>query len=141
MQRAELTRQRPTLTAAYLGTFGVFRVDAADGTAGFKCFTVELPWSSNESNKSCIPEGEYLVEWDKSAKHGMCYHLRNVPGRTHIQIHPANYAHQLLGCISPGKKIEPIAGTMGVSSSRDTLTKLEEHMKKEPFILNIKWGD
>ena len=80
-----------------------------EGTQGFLewngtlvCYTIELPWLQNQQRVSCIPEGEYVLQKRFSPKFKWHLHLKNVPGRDFILIHPANDAKkELLGCIAP----------------------------------------
>jgi hypothetical protein len=66
------------------------------------CYTIELPWLQNQQRISCIPEGEYVLQKRFIPKFKWHLHLRNVPGRDLILIHPANdAATELLGCIAP----------------------------------------
>lgn len=81
MKTAVLLRKR----TGDSGTFGELEID------GEKFKTGELPWRDNARGKSCVPAGEYLVEWDPSPKYGFKYELRDVPGRTVILIHSANF--------------------------------------------------
>lgn len=121
------------------GTFGVLEVD------GLTFHTGELPWRDNRRGKSCVPAGTYLVEWDPSPKYGMKYELRNVPGRTTILIHAANYVGdedlgfraQVDGCIALGAEISELEGQMAVRSSKDTVKAFEDHMGRAPFQLHI----
>jgi hypothetical protein len=69
------------------------------------CYTIELPWLNNQRRVSCVPEGEYILQKRYSKKFGWHLHLKNVPGRSLILIHPANNAKkELLGCIAPVSK-------------------------------------
>ena len=69
------------------------------------CYAIELPWLNNQQRVSCIPEGEYVLQKRFSPKFKWHLHLRNVPGRDLILIHPANdAATELLGCIAPVSK-------------------------------------
>lgn len=70
-------------------------------------YTIELPWKNNERQKSCIPEGSYPIRIFKSNKHGLVLEVCDVPNRTAILIHKANYAQkELRGCIGPVKKLD-----------------------------------
>jgi hypothetical protein len=72
----------------------------------FMCYTIELPWKFNQRNVSCIPEGEYFIS--KRYSHRFKWHLvlLDVPDRTLILVHPANYAlRELSGCIAPVLKL------------------------------------
>lgn len=77
---------------------------------GFVLDSLERPWLDNEPFVSCIPTGIYTCErsWlnHKSSKypHGYeCFEVMDVPERTHIKLHIANYPHQIQGCIAYGK--------------------------------------
>jgi hypothetical protein len=126
------------------GTFGTLTTDN-----GFFCYTGELPWRENASGRSCIPAGVYRAVWATSPRHGECYHLQKVEGRTDIEIHSANWMGdeakglkcQLLGCIAPGRAIMDIVGQKGVSSSKEALAFLVADLEKEPFLLTINWKD
>lgn len=52
--------------------------------------------------KSAIPRGRYKVELYVSPKHGLVPLLIDVPGFKFIEIHKANRAEDLLGCIGIG---------------------------------------
>lgn len=124
------------------GTFGLWKSDS-----GFSCYTMELPDRGNAPGKSCIPAGVYSCEWRISPKHGPCYYILNVPGRTNVEIHSANWAGdeskglkcQLLGCLAPGRAIGELAGQKAVLSSRDALRALESDLEGSAFELVIGW--
>jgi hypothetical protein len=87
------------------------------------CYTIELPWLGNQRRISCIPEGEYVLQKRFSPKFKWHLHLRNVPGRDLILIHPANDAKkELLGCIAP---VTQHSGVGKGRSSRKALEKLK----------------
>jgi hypothetical protein len=66
------------------------------------CYTIELPWRNNEVNRSCIPEGTYVLKRRYSTKFRWHIEIKDVPGRSYILIHPANHAaRELKGCIAP----------------------------------------
>lgn len=65
-------------------------------------WTIERPWLDNKRNESCIPDGEYELSHFRHAAWGDAWLLHDVPNRSEILIHPANYAHELRGCIAPG---------------------------------------
>jgi len=98
----------------------------------FKLATVEKPWKNNKNQISCIPVGTYDVEFFNSPKHGACFLLKNVPGRSMIEIHAANYERQLLGCIAPGLSHADIDkdGLLDVVSSKAAMDKLIAFMPK-----------
>lgn len=92
------------------GLFGVLSID----NNSFGCFTVE-------SSEHRIPAGYYSIEFTYSPEFNKIMPLIDVPNRTAIRIHPANYPRQLLGCIAVGDKEEPDA----VDNSRNTFNSLE----------------
>lgn len=97
------------------GTFGHLAV------AGERFPTVELPWKGNQRNISCVPTGTYeLVLGRHVSEDGSsypCYELRDVPGRSNVEIHIGNHIRHLLGCVAIGTRFEIIDGLPGVASS------------------------
>ena len=89
------------------GTFG--RAELNGGQDG-EWISLELPWRDNAHGKSCIHSGTYQAEVIDSPKHGRVYMLKDVPDRSDVEIHAANWAgntdlgwhSDLLGCISLG---------------------------------------
>ena len=92
----------------------------------FRCFTLELPWGMNKKNFSCIPEGTYEAFKYESPKNGSVIMLKNVVGRSGIQIHAGNYTSQIEGCILVGDSLKDINadGVIDVTNSKATLNKL-----------------
>ncbi len=79
--------------------------------SGVVLYTVEPPWEDNKPNISCIPEATYGVKRDTTGRFKY-YQLQDVPGRSAIEIHPANYfinpnnnRQELHGCIAPGMEL------------------------------------
>lgn len=101
--------------------------------------TLELPWKDNKNKISCIPKGTYKVVRRNSAKYGDHFHLLDVPKRSYILIHHANYHHDLLGCIGVGKEFRYLDkdAHIDITSSRDTMKKLLNDLPLE-FELVIK---
>lgn len=88
------------------------------------CQTIELPWLENQRCVSCIPEGIYILQKRYSKRFKKHLHIKNVPGRNLILIHPANHAQkELKGCIAPVTKH---IGIGQGSSSRKALKKLTD---------------
>lgn len=95
--------------------------------------SVELPWKNNKRGVSCIPDGEYQCLPRTTGKYaGRAFHVRSigsdeVVGRTHILIHPANFAHELEGCIAIGMRATDIDGdgNIDVASSVAAVEKLQ----------------
>lgn len=104
--------------------------------------TLELPWKDNQVRVSCIPEGTYYCKPRVSPRHGKHFILEDVPGRTYILIHIANYTRELMGCIAPGMSAADIDGdgVMDVDKSRmamDRILRLGD-WNGYGFILKIK---
>lgn len=126
------------------GTFGTLRL--ADGTA-FP--TIERGWEYNAKGKSCIPAGEYLMEMRSSNivarssgfEFARGWEITGVPGgRDLIMIHPANWAHELQGCIAPGRAHAVIQGKPGVTASRAAFKDLMHRLaKREQWRIAIRW--
>ena len=83
------------------------------GLLGDQWWTVENPWLDNTVRLSCIPAGVYTVKRHDSPSKGRCWSVPDVEGRTHILIHVANWATDVLGCIGVG---------MGVNLEDDMVT-------------------
>lgn len=104
----------------------------------FQFKTVELPWKDNQRRISCIPAGTYTAIKHHSPKFGPCLWLQDVPGRSEILIHPANFWHDLLGCIAPGEDHKHLDGdgSLDVNKSRATMKKILEFCEDE-ILVNI----
>lgn len=123
------------------GTFGAILFND-----GFALHTLELPWEDNATSISCIPCGTYTVELDDSARFGSSYHLRDVPGRTHILFHKGNWAGRkskpelhsdVAGCILLGHDRRSIGGQRAVFESTKAVDDMQHHLKGDPFELLI----
>ncbi|HWG77834.1 MAG TPA: DUF5675 family protein [Steroidobacteraceae bacterium] len=110
--------------------------------------TIELPWRDNLAGRSCVPAGDYELLPYLSPKHGQTWRLHNpalgVWGRTlapegvrtEIEIHCANFARELQGCIAVGLSGEPMLDGAGdgcthqvepaVQNSREAFERLRE---------------
>jgi len=141
MKKATLIRKPSTDE----GTAGEFVLDD-----GWTCASIELPDRGNINRFSRIPNGIYTCHHILSPTHGWCYQVMNVPNRSMIEIHSANFAgdvqkgyvSQLLGCIALGSSIGHLdAGggeQMAVLHSRDTVAEFERRMGGKDFELTIK---
>jgi hypothetical protein len=66
-------------------------------------FTIELPWKNNEPFISRIPAEIYpYTKYKSPSNKTTVFLLHNVPGRSEIEIHIANYVRELKGCIAVG---------------------------------------
>lgn len=104
-----------------MGTFGILTIDAAPDR---KWYTVERPWKNNEPGVSCIPTGHYKLRKGTFMAGGGYPDLElvDVPGRANIEVHAANYAKELKGCIAPGKALN--LSQWMVAHSRDALDEI-----------------
>lgn len=109
------------------GTFGRLELPG-----GWSCFTVERPWKSNEAFESCIPDGVYqlkrrrspVVERTSGGDYLEGWEVCDVPGRSYIMIHVANWPRNVEGCIGVGKKYMVMQGNNGVTESKITFAEL-----------------
>lgn len=115
------------------GTFGRWYDD--DNT--ILCFTVERPYIGDHP---CINKGTYSFHSYNSPTKGDVW-LRDDAaandGRVAVEIHAANWARQLLGCIAVGEEVKIIDGTEGVTNSKATLAMLKKKLPDE-FYLTIE---
>ena len=85
---------------------------------GQQVWTIERPWKGNQPFESCIPDGEYRMARVDSPKFGPgTWEVADVPGRTHILIHVANTAADVVGCIGLGMGLHPNLGGVGPSGA------------------------
>ena len=112
------------------GTFGIL----FSSTNEPLCLTLELPWKDNQPDVSCIPEGEYQVSRNQTAKGG--FRLHDVPGREGVLIHAGNTIRDILGCILVGKSLGMLHDLPAVLGSADTLKMLIGYLPNE-FTLEI----
>lgn len=119
------------------GTFGTLRC----GDKEF--YTCERPWLSNQEGKSCIPEGVYslgkryspMMKRTTGGEFEEGWEVQDVPNRTFIMIHPANFVQQLKGCISLGLGFQIIPDKQGiyrqaVTSSRSAVREFMNYMER-----------
>ena len=93
--RLQLTRYEYAANATY------GRI--TDGANAHVYETLELPWLNNARKVSCIPLGEYACHRRWSPRHHIdLFEIGGVEGRTAIEIHPANFSRELLGCVALG---------------------------------------
>jgi len=138
--------RKVTLTRTETGDEGTFGTLVTD--SGFSVYSGELPWRGNKIGISCIPAGVYIVQRFNSPKHGDCYLITDVPGRTVTEIHKGNFCGDVSkgrksdveGCVLPGNALGEIAGQPCVIASGDALARLEADLEKLPFQLTVTWG-
>lgn len=125
----KLFRFRNSVTKPTLGTIAAFE----DGNLVCDVDTLELPWKWNKRNVSCIPSAIYKIKKRYTVKRGWHFQILNVPDRSWILIHVANYSRNILGCIAPGITHADIDsdGELDVTSSRVALNKLLDAVKTD----------
>ena len=101
-------------------------------------YTIERPWLYNAPNISCIPAGTYVMRrfYDvhgyrssKAITEDYVWEICNVPDRTVILLHVANYARNVEGCVGLG--LGALAGLQGVGNSRTAVTDFQELTEAE----------
>jgi len=110
-----------------------------------RLITLERPDWDNQKDISCIPTGTYLCKRGKmwigkdSERHLLeTFLVTNVPGRSDIGFHPANYYRELRGCIALGNIID-FDNNSGIGDSRRGFQKFMEILEgKTEFTLIIK---
>jgi hypothetical protein len=134
-------------------------------TQGFLSFpgtvlaTIEQEWRPDpnrpggESNNSCVPAGKYdLIPHTRpdgkqvvaliNETLGVYYNETDMPdvgGRFLILMHIANWSHNVVGCIGPGKgKAESEQGPM-VTSSKAAMKKIMDYINGDSAVLEIRW--
>jgi len=108
----------------------------SDGRNSLALNTLELPWRNNREDVSCIPDGVYPWQKYNSPTKGKVILLQDVPGRTNIEIHIANYVRQLLGCIAVGVGRGDIDGDgqIDMEKSKDALRDLLAVLPEKGYI-------
>jgi hypothetical protein len=121
-------------------TYGLLKVVENDKIL-FQCKTIERGWLDNQSRISCIPPGKYNVVKTYSPRFKVnLYLVENVPNRSGIRLHSANFASQLNGCISLGSDWRDINkdGQLDLINSKATHKAFDEIMENNPFALQIE---
>ena len=118
----------------------ITRTPFADRTEGIltlpdgqQIATLERSWLDNKPFVSCIPAGQYIVDRDKTGKH-QWYRLRHVDKRSDIEIHIANLASELMGCIAPCMYIKNGVGY----GSREACELILAWFGDNSFVLEIR---
>jgi len=118
-----------------VSTIGDFMVDGE-----YFCKTLERPWQNgaNAHGLSCILPGTYQVIVDFSPHfNGLMPHILNVPGRSEIRIHPANWPSQLEGCIALGETATKDAIENSVHAFRRFFILLEPAVKEGQVFIEV----
>ena len=129
------------------GCDGTFGLVTWDGMEGRSLVSGELPWKNNQQGISCIPAGTYQIAKVFSPHFNReVYQVQNVPGRSDVEIHPANWMgdtsqglkSDLLGCIAMGCDIQVLPNDqLGLLESTVAITKFEQALGGNPATLTI----
>lgn len=89
--------------------------------------------------KTAMPVGRFAVELYHSPKHGEVPLFLNVPQFTYTEIHKANKAEELLGCVGVGR----VRTLDGVANCADVLKRIVSRMQVaedmgQPIFCTIK---
>lgn len=130
-------------------TTGDFILYSDSGKVLFNAYTLELDMDGNKENESCIPYGIYdlipLIDRPEGVKYSkenygyFPYLIKDVPNRSGILMHHANFNEDLLGCVGLGDDLVDIDanGYKDVTNSVATLKELNKVLK-EPVELAVK---
>ena len=113
-------------------SLGFLSVTEDNGMPVFASIALERGDRGNRRNISRIPAGTYPLRLTYSPKfRRKMWLVDDVPGRSGIRIHPANYWNQLQGCIAPGLRLKDLNhdGYMDVTNSRNTTQQFEQALK------------
>lgn len=114
-----------------LSTCGELWIDG-----GFFCYTLERPENGfiGAAAPFSIPRGIYNVtpRWSEHNKTDVLG-VNNVPGRTDIEFHVANWPSQLLGCIAVGT----VHSQDYVGNSKLAFDGLMEKTKEQELTLEV----
>ncbi|VTU28673.1 hypothetical protein SRS16CHR_04313 [Variovorax sp. SRS16] len=129
----EIIRDKSKAPSA--GEFGMMLLDGSR-----ICATCEHTWAENNSDVSCISEGDYELRAINSPAHGHTSVFHNpaldvyaaprmIPAGKHdrslYEIHVANWPFQLRGCVAVGQRIvEMKPHGLGVNASTATFAML-----------------
>lgn len=103
---------------------------------------LELPWKDNHHDISCIPCRIYTVKKVGPSANIPYDHLaiQDVPERSGVCIHAANYVSQLRGCVAVGMSLTDINGDgqLDTTSSKVALKKLMDFLPEESELIIVK---
>jgi hypothetical protein len=97
---------------------------------GWQCATIERPYLDNKVNVSSIPSGKYKVLPFSGNRHKDVYEVLDVPGRSAILIHVANWSFQVEGCIAVGREHIILNNLDAVAASNVTFDEFKDQLIK-----------
>jgi hypothetical protein len=98
----------------------------------FWCYTVELPWENNAPFISCVPVGIYPIKlgmFYQTERPYKTWELKQIAGRSDIDIHVANHIGDLKGCIGLGNDLGCVDNKWAVLNSKKTHKRFMEAMR------------
>ena len=113
-------------------SIGYLYVTDDKGMPVFASIALERGDRDNQHNISRIPAGTYPLRLTYSPKFGRkMWLVDEVPNRSGIRIHPANYWNNLQGCIAPGLRLKDLNkdGLIDVTNSRNATQQFEQALK------------
>lgn len=114
------------------GVRGIMLVDGK-----FFACTLERPWVHNESNISCIPEGNYKARKYSSKRHGKTLIIEGVINRTGILFHVGNTSEDSEGCILLGDNFGK--NSVNITSSTSAVLRFKERIVEgSMFTVQVK---
>jgi Family of unknown function (DUF5675) len=113
-----LNLQRDQINEDADSVFGQLSIDDV-----FECLTLERL-------SKIIPAGTYPIQFYFSPHNQLLVPQILVPNREYIEIHPANYATQLLGCVAPGT----VHNQNAISNSRFAFSQLMAKIRDQSEI-------
>lgn len=121
-----------------MGTFGTLTV-VEDGDLKYTCKTVEREWKDNVPWRSCIPAGVYDMKPHMHQGRYLCWQVQRVRDRWGINMHIANQASQLHGCIAVGRTWGFFNGEWAVAASGSAHAELMTILGDGPVSIEIIW--
>lgn len=123
-------------------TTGFMRLLDSAGNTLLLFDTLELTWMNNARQKSCVPDGTYVVKPRFSFRFGRCYELQSVLERDCILVHKGNFNRNTKGCILIGNGFRDIDGDfqLDVLNSAMAMKSLNLHLKSATTITIISKG-
>lgn len=97
----------------------------------FKSESLERGWVNNQNRISCLPEGDFPIEFEESYKfEQFLWEIKETAHRSECKFHWANYWYDLNGCVGLGNNRKYIDGdlVMDVTDSRNIIKKFHKAM-------------
>ena len=115
---------------------------------------LEPPWRDNLPFKSCVPAGIYTMLPFDSPSHGAVYIFvggtvvmfeDQLPLSLHavrylVEMHGANYPHEIVGCVAPGMEVGTQDNMPAVWNSQKALSQIKDWGNyPDPLQCIISW--